>query len=116
MPSVGPATDRADVPAAPEVVLARNGGDHASLLVARTRGDRQREGIGAVVVAAAAARARAAGCEWLHVDFWPGPGSFYVGACGFRPTDAGRIPLSSLTEEAEVQRLHTGRTRSARIR
>ena len=148
MPMTGPATYRADVPAAPEAVLAWrgpltddemvdlvrshggspvpgwwdsirphslgwvtaraggtllgfvnvawDGGDHAFLLDTKTRGDHQREGIGAMVVAAAAARARAAGCEWLHVDFRSELRSFYVGACGFRPTDAGLIHLPSL--------------------
>jgi hypothetical protein len=37
--------------------------------------------------------ARAAGCEWLHVDFDPHLRSFYFAACGFMPTDAGVIRL-----------------------
>jgi len=36
---------------------------------------------------------RAAGCEWLHVDFDAHLRDFYVGACGFRPTHAGLIAL-----------------------
>jgi ribosomal protein S18 acetylase RimI-like enzyme len=78
------------------VNVAWDGGDHAFLLDTKTRGDHQRRGIGAMVVGAAAARARAAGCEWLHVDFRPELRSFYVGACGFRPTDAGLVHLPSL--------------------
>ena len=78
------------------VNVAWDGGDHAFLLDTKTRGDQQRAGIGAMVVGAASAGARAAGCEWLHVDFRPELRSFYVGACGFRPTDAGLIHLPSL--------------------
>jgi hypothetical protein len=37
--------------------------------------------------------ARAAGCEWLHVDFEEHLRSFYVDRCGFRPTPAGLIAL-----------------------
>ena len=39
--------------------------------------------------------ARAAGCEWLHVDFDPELAPFYLGACGFERTDAGLIHLLS---------------------
>ena len=50
-------------------------------------------GIGARVVAVAAERARAAGCEWLHVDFDDDLREFYFDACGFTPTNAGLIEL-----------------------
>jgi hypothetical protein len=53
----------------------------------------RRRGIGKELVVLAAARAREAGCEWLHVDFDDGLGPFYFGACGFRPTNAGLIAL-----------------------
>ncbi|KKD02159.1 acetyltransferase, partial [Streptomyces sp. WM6386] len=36
---------------------------------------------------------RAAGCEWLHVDFEEHLRSFYFEACGFRETTAGLIAL-----------------------
>lgn len=78
------------------VNVAWDGGDHAFLIDTKTRGDRQREGIGALVVRAAAARAREAGCEWLHVDFRPELAAFYLDACGFRRTDAGLVHLPSL--------------------
>jgi GNAT superfamily N-acetyltransferase len=52
-------------------------------------------GIGAAVVALAVTEARAAGCEWLHVDFDEHLGPFYLDACGFTPTSAGLIALSS---------------------
>jgi len=76
------------------VNVAWDGGDHAFLLDTKTRGDRQREGIATAVVARATQEARAAGCEWLHVDFRPALAPLYVGACGFRPTDAGVIHLA----------------------
>ena len=50
-------------------------------------------GVGAELVAVARREARAAGCEWLHVDFDPELRPFYVEACGFTPTDAGLIAL-----------------------
>lgn len=78
------------------VNVAWDGGDHAFLLDTKTRGDRQRRGIATNVVALAAQQARAAGCEWLHVDFRPELGPFYLDACGFRPTDAGLFHLPSL--------------------
>lgn len=37
--------------------------------------------------------ARAAGCEWLHVDLEEHLRPFYAEACGFRPTEAGLIAL-----------------------
>jgi GNAT superfamily N-acetyltransferase len=50
-------------------------------------------GVGTEVVRVAAERARAAGCEWLHVDFEEHLRDFYLNACGFTPTDAGLIEL-----------------------
>jgi hypothetical protein len=47
--------------------------------------------IGTGLIAAAAARARAAGCDWLHVDFEDRLSAFYFEVCGFRPTMAGLI-------------------------
>lgn len=38
-------------------------------------------------------RIRAAGCEWLHVDFLDELTPFYFDACGFRPTAAGLVRL-----------------------
>jgi GNAT superfamily N-acetyltransferase len=51
------------------------------------------EGVGTALVAEARAGARAAGCEWLHVDFEDHLRAFYFDACGFRPTNAGLIAL-----------------------
>jgi GNAT superfamily N-acetyltransferase len=53
-----------------------------------------RQGVGTQLVARAADGARAAGCEWLHVDFDDDLRDFYFGACGFTPTNAGLIQLS----------------------
>jgi GNAT superfamily N-acetyltransferase len=47
------------------------------------------QGIGTRLVAAATDGARAAGCEWLHVDFDDDLAPFYLDACGFTPTRAG---------------------------
>jgi len=77
------------------VNVAWDGGDHAFLIDTKTRGDYQHRGIGSSVVRVAAHHAKAAGCEWLHVDFESPLGPFYFDACGFRPTDAGLIHLPS---------------------
>jgi GNAT superfamily N-acetyltransferase len=50
-------------------------------------------GVGTELVRMAREGARAAGCEWLHVDFDDHLRDFYFGACGFRPTTAGVIAL-----------------------
>jgi GNAT superfamily N-acetyltransferase len=50
-------------------------------------------GIGARLVQVAGDEARAAGCEWLHVDFDDHLKHFYFDACGFRPANAGLIAL-----------------------
>jgi hypothetical protein len=49
--------------------------------------------VGAALVKAAAEGCRAAGCEWLHVDFEDHLRSFCFDACGFRETTAGLIAL-----------------------
>jgi GNAT superfamily N-acetyltransferase len=59
-----------------------------------------RRGIGTAVVGAAADGARAAGCETLHVDFDADLSPFYVGACGFTPTSAGLLDLTTRSEQS----------------
>ena len=54
---------------------------------------RRRSGVGRELVASAVVNARAAGCEWLHVDFDAELGDFYFNACGFMSTAAGLIRL-----------------------
>ena len=78
--------------------VAWDGGDHAFLLDPKTRFTRQHEGIGTALVALAVKHARAAGCEWLHVDFDPELAPFYLGACGFERTDAGLIHLPNVSQ------------------
>jgi ribosomal protein S18 acetylase RimI-like enzyme len=50
-------------------------------------------GIATELVARAVDQSRAAGCEWLHVDFEDYLRPFYLEACGFEPTNAGLIRL-----------------------
>jgi hypothetical protein len=82
------------------VNVAWDGCDHAFLLDTKTRGGFQRGGIGTRVVRQAVDEAKAAGCEWLHVDFEPHLGAFYLDACGFRPTDAGLVHLPSVASSS----------------
>lgn len=70
-----------------------DGGAHAFILDTVVSPAAQRAGIGTELVAVAAARARDAGCDWLHVDFEEHLAHFYLESCGFRPTQAGLIPL-----------------------
>ncbi len=86
------------------VNVAWDGGDHAFLLDTKTRGTHQHRGIGSALVGRAAAEARAAGCEWLHVDFGPELAPFYLDACGFGPTDAGLVHLPSTASAEEASR------------
>jgi GNAT superfamily N-acetyltransferase len=78
------------------VNVAWDGGDHAFLLDTKTHGEYQRRGIGMEIVKVAVRNARAAGCEWLHVDFEPCLGPFYFDACGFKRTEAGLIHLPTV--------------------
>jgi GNAT superfamily N-acetyltransferase len=55
--------------------------------------DVRHRGVGTELVAVAVREARAAGCEWLHVDFEDHLRPFYFDACGFAPTSAGLIEL-----------------------
>ncbi|WP_371660515.1 GNAT family N-acetyltransferase [Streptomyces sp. NBC_00280] len=75
------------------VNVAWDGGVHAFVLDTVVARSHRSQGIGALLIAAAAQHARAADCEWLHVDFEEHLRSFYFETCGFRPTDAGLIPL-----------------------
>ena len=57
------------------------------------RPGRGAHGVGTRLVELAVEGARAAGCEWLHVDFEDHLRGFYFDACGFVPTNAGLIEL-----------------------
>jgi ribosomal protein S18 acetylase RimI-like enzyme len=71
------------------VNVAWDGGVHAFLLDTIVAASHRRRGIGRELVAVAEAAARAAGCEWLHVDFDDELAPFYFDACGFTPAPAG---------------------------
>jgi len=75
------------------VNVAWDGCDHAFLIDTKVSSDHQRRGIATELVRHATEHARAAGCEWLHVDYRDELAAFYVDACGFRPTSAGLIHL-----------------------
>jgi GNAT superfamily N-acetyltransferase len=75
------------------VNVAWDGGVHAFLLDTAVTPSLQRQGHATRLVAEAVAQARAAGCEWLHVDFDPHLRGFYLDACGFQPTEAGLVRL-----------------------
>ncbi len=70
-----------------------DGGVHAFVLDTIVAVRARRRGVGTRMVAMAVERARAAGCEWLHVDFDDELAPFYLGACRFRPTPAGLVEL-----------------------
>ncbi|MFE3461822.1 GNAT family N-acetyltransferase [Nocardiopsis aegyptia] len=75
------------------VNVAWDGGAHAFLLDTAVEPDLQRSRVGTGLIAAAVEGARAARCQWLHVDFEPHLSDFYLGACGMRPTRAGLLAL-----------------------
>jgi GNAT superfamily N-acetyltransferase len=75
------------------VNIAWDGGVHAFLLDTMVAATAARSGVGTALVAAAVEGARAAGCEWAHVDFDDHLRGFYFDACGFTPTNAGLIAL-----------------------
>jgi GNAT superfamily N-acetyltransferase len=70
-----------------------DGGVHAFILDTLVTERAQHHGVGTRLVAIAADEARAAGCEWLHVDFEDHLRPFYFGSCGFTLTNAGLIAL-----------------------
>ena len=75
------------------VNVAWDGGVHAFVLDTMVRSGAARQGIGTELVTVSVAESRAAGCEWLHVDFDDHLREFYFDACGFEPTNAGLIKL-----------------------
>jgi ribosomal protein S18 acetylase RimI-like enzyme len=74
-----------------------DGGAHAFIVDTVVVAGLRHRGIGTALVTAAAVHARAAGCEWLHVDFEDHLSAFYFRACGFTPTAAGLIALTGDT-------------------
>ena len=66
---------------------------HAWIQDVMVAADARGNGVGTRLVADAAEAARAAGCEWLHVDFDDDLRPFYFDACGLTPTNAGLLRL-----------------------
>jgi GNAT superfamily N-acetyltransferase len=75
------------------VNVAWDGVVHAFVLDTMVTVGARRRGVGTRLVEVAVREARAAGCEWLHVDFEDHLRGFYFDACGFTPTSAGLIEL-----------------------
>ncbi|MGH3154363.1 MAG: GNAT family N-acetyltransferase [Streptosporangiaceae bacterium] len=75
------------------VNVAWDGGVHAFILDTLVTARVRNQGLGTRLIAVAADHARAAGCEWLHVDFDDHLRPFYFGSCQFTPTNAGLIAL-----------------------
>lgn len=75
------------------VNVAWDGDVHAFILDALVAKRLRHRGIGKRLIEMASEESRAAGCEWLHVDFDEHLRGFYFDACGFTPTDAGLIEL-----------------------
>lgn len=75
--------------------VAWDGDAHAFLLDSVVAAAARHAGIGTELVSAAAQQARAAGCEWLHVDFEEHLRGFYLEACRFTETQAGLIQLNA---------------------
>ena len=66
---------------------------HSWLQDTMVASDVRHRGVGTEVVKLATHEAKAAGCEWLHVDFDEHLSTFYLDVCGFSPTPAGVIAL-----------------------
>jgi GNAT superfamily N-acetyltransferase len=73
--------------------VVSDGGSHAWIQDVVVAERSRHEGIGTAMVRVAVEQARAADCEWLHVDFDDEHRAFYFDACGFTPTNAGLIEL-----------------------
>jgi len=72
-----------------------DGALHAFVIDPMVASRAARQSIGTRLIERATAEARAAGCEWLHVDFDGELSSFYLESCGFTRAKAGRIDLRS---------------------
>jgi GNAT superfamily N-acetyltransferase len=75
------------------VNIAWDGAVHAFILDTLVTKPARRQGVGKALIALAVEESRAAGCEWLHVDFDDHLRPFYFDACEFAPTNAGLFPL-----------------------
>ncbi len=75
------------------VNVAWDGSSHAFIVDTVVARAVRRRKIGSRLLGLAVREAKAAGCEWLHVDFEDHLRRFYFDACGFRPTKAGLLRL-----------------------
>jgi len=91
--SLGWVTARDDERLAGFVNVIGDGEVHAWIQDTMVAADQRHRGIGTALVRHATDAARAAGCQFLHVDFEDHLRGFYLGACGFAPTNAGLIEL-----------------------
>jgi ribosomal protein S18 acetylase RimI-like enzyme len=91
--SLGWVTAREGEALAGFVNVVWDGGVHAWLQDVMVAAASRHRGVGRMMVDAARDGARAAGCDWLHVDFADELAPFYLDACGFRPTRAGLMAL-----------------------
>lgn len=94
------------------VNVAWDGQIHAFILDTIVSASRRRQGIGTRLTAMAVAEARAAGCEWLHVEIGEEHRPFYLDACRFEPTPAGLMPLREHQLAARVPYAPTDRPAS----
>lgn len=69
---------------------------HAWLQDEMVSSNTRHRGIGVGLIAVARDAAKAAGCEWLHVDFDDDLRPFYIDAAGFTSTNGGLIDLTEL--------------------
>lgn len=67
---------------------------HAWIQDEMVASDARHQGIGVRLIHEARDEAKAAGCEWLHVDFDDDLRTFYIEAAGFQPSNAGLIDLT----------------------
>ncbi|MGR6091653.1 GNAT family N-acetyltransferase [Brevibacterium sp. CSND-B09] len=72
-----------------------DGGVHAFVLDTIVDPGHQRRGIGKRLVQTLVHEIKAAGCEWVHVDYEPHLEVFYHDSCGFSRTHAGLLRLAS---------------------
>jgi GNAT superfamily N-acetyltransferase len=79
------------------VNVAWDGGVHAFILDTMVSAQARRQGVGTGLLAVATDQARAAGCEWLHVDFEEHLRPFYLDAGQFTETGAGVLALQRKT-------------------
>ena len=91
--SLGWVCARADGQLVGFVNVAWDGGVHAFILDTMVTARARQHGIGTELVRIATSKARARGCDWLHVDFEDQLKPFYLDACGFTPTNGGLIAL-----------------------